>query len=299
MHQKTALDGKDILILGDDDLVSLACFMVGKPKSVTVVEVDKEIANAIKETATEHSLPIIVVSSDLRYLRDLKGSFQSVAFDPPYTAPGVTLFLKKALENLSCGEDAKIFMCFGAGPKNDEKFLKVQEIISGFDLVIEEKLDGFNRYHGASGVKNTSSLYILRSTDKTDTYNVSQGEKNIYTFQVPPKLRLPHIEHYAMMFFGVDRNLTTAKRELENTVTKSCEHLKIKWVAKSHKNFKGGGMTLNFVLEQSNLSVHTWPELSMIHLDLLIFSPLFGRELIAETFAKNFKTETFEFRRLE
>ena len=301
MKDKGSLDGKDILIIGDDDLVSLACFVVGLPKSVTVLEIDKDLSHAISNMARRLKLPLVVYNADVRSGNLLPGQkFQTIAFDPPYTPPGASLFLKRSLGYISpAHEESRIFMCFGSGPKNTDKILKIQEIISSFSLVVEEKFANFNLYRGASGVNNTSSMYVLKPTAISEVGSVSYDLEKIYTHNVYPVIKLPHIEHYSMMFFGVPFKTATTRRDLETAIINSCSALDIKWVGKSFKKFFGGGLTLNFVLEKSNLCVHSWPELSMVHLDLLVCTKLKDIDNMPFIFAKNLKTKNFQFRRLE
>jgi len=47
------VDNLKIAIIGDDDLVSITLFLVGKPKEVYVVEVDNEISKAIEKESSK------------------------------------------------------------------------------------------------------------------------------------------------------------------------------------------------------------------------------------------------------
>ncbi len=56
MQQKGVLENKDLLLIGDDDLVSLTIAFSGyKYKSITVVDVDERILKVIQAVSTENN----------------------------------------------------------------------------------------------------------------------------------------------------------------------------------------------------------------------------------------------------
>jgi S-adenosylmethionine/arginine decarboxylase-like enzyme len=50
-------------------------------------------------------------------------------------------------------------------------------------------------------------------------------------------------------------------------------------------------MTISFVLANSNLTVHTWPELKSLHIDLVTCSPIYNKDAILTTVRKVFGSE--------
>jgi len=299
MIKKDSVDNKNILILGDDDLVSLCLCFLANPKSITVVEVDPKIADAISKESQKRNFPVKVVKNDIRNISNLKTPFDSAIFDPPYTAEGVTLFLKSALENLSQNPESKIFLCFGAGPKNLDKILRLQEILNSFYLVTDELIKDFNEYENAPGIQNKSSLYILSRSKKTDFTNVQTGISEIYTHNTPPIVKLPPIFHFSVLIFDIKDPILTKRRILEGCLVEFCKELELNWISKSYSVFKGGGFTYNFVLKQSNLSAHTWKEFNLLHLDLLVCQEIPSLLEFGKIIPKIFKTERYILRRLE
>lgn len=73
-----------------------------------------------------------------------------------------------------------------------------------------------------------------------------------------------------------------------------CKIHKLKIVDKNVTEFKGGGVTLSFILANSNLTVHTWPEFNALHIDLVTCAPIYSKEIISKTVADLLETPTVE-----
>jgi hypothetical protein len=118
MLRTGALEGRRVLVLGDDDSLSVAIGLVGSAlgkgdltRGVTVIESDPRRVGFLREAAAREAIAIEVVEHDLRYpLPDgLAGAFDTVATDPPYTLAGAILFLGRAAAALaSCSASCSI-----------------------------------------------------------------------------------------------------------------------------------------------------------------------------------------------
>ncbi len=60
------LAGRDLLVLGDDDLMGLAAALTGYPRSVTVIEIDQRLVDFIRDAAASEKLALDVRTVDLR-----------------------------------------------------------------------------------------------------------------------------------------------------------------------------------------------------------------------------------------
>ena len=299
MQAKGALDGKRLLILGDDDLVSITSNLIGKPKQTTVYEIDSDIIKIIENEKNSRGWEIKIIQGDLRKPLKMAGTFDTVIADPPYTPMGITLFLRRAIEGLQKGEGKYIFLCFGSSFKTPEKFLKIQEIINSFNLVIADKIDKFNHYIGAKGIGSASSIYVLRTTNATTADSIYYNEDDIYTYQNTSIAKFPYIEHHTLRLFEIPTNILENRKELVLRLEKVLKDLKLNAVTSSYKKFPGGGTTINFVLSQSNMTIHTWPEMALLHVDILTCSPIQSKNSIPAVFATHFETKSLEYKRLE
>src|SRR5215469_2417772 len=117
MLETGALEGKRVLVLGDDDSLSVAIGLVGRAlrqadltRGVTVIESDPRRAAFLRAAAASDAIAIDVIEHDLRapLPASLLGAFDVAATDPPYTLPGARLFLARAAAALK-GDGACFF----------------------------------------------------------------------------------------------------------------------------------------------------------------------------------------------
>ncbi len=100
------VEGKDIVVLGDDDLASLALALTGLPRSVVVIEIDPRLCAFIEQAARRAGLNITVYCRSLteRLPPELLGRFDTFLTDPTETEHGLLLFLEKGFMCLKKGE---------------------------------------------------------------------------------------------------------------------------------------------------------------------------------------------------
>jgi N4-bis(aminopropyl)spermidine synthase len=171
MHEAGALGGRRVLVLGDDDLVSvaLAAFagQVGpaaRPRRLAVVDCDAGLLSFVGGQLAGLGMPADLVEHDLRepLPGSLLASFDVVSTDPPYTVAGAELFLSRAVSAIVPGGGGHVFFSFGA--RRPEETLATQRLIAGMDLAVRSLAPGFNSYLGAGILGGTSHLYHLRTT---------------------------------------------------------------------------------------------------------------------------------------
>jgi N4-bis(aminopropyl)spermidine synthase len=196
MYEQGALAGKHVLVLGDDDSVSAAVAIAGKVLSpngwlarrVVALDTDERILTHLRDIAVAEGVLIGLVRHDVRVPlpEDLEGEFDTVSTDPPYTLPGLRLFLSRALEAVR-PEGGRIYLHFGHRPPDE--LLEVQRTISEMGLVIEQIVPNFNEYVGAGVLAGVSDLYVLSVTEGATPLIEDEFAGPIYTGQVRPTLR--------------------------------------------------------------------------------------------------------------
>ncbi|HUY46232.1 MAG TPA: bis-aminopropyl spermidine synthase family protein [Streptosporangiaceae bacterium] len=171
MHEAGALDGKAVILLGDDDLTALAvaafCGLaasVTRLRRLTVVDTDAELLAFIGDRAAATGVEVELCEHDLRepLPARLLGGFDVACTDPPYTVAGAELFLSRAVSALTADAGQHIFFSFGA--RRPEETLLTQELIAQMGLTVRALLPGFNEYLGAGVLGGTSHLFHLRTT---------------------------------------------------------------------------------------------------------------------------------------
>jgi predicted methyltransferase len=172
MHDADALAGRRVLVLGDDDLISVAVAafagLVGppaRPHRLAVVDCDRDLLGYLGGLLADLGLPADVVEHDLRepLPASLAAAFDVVTTDPPYTVAGAELFLSRAVAALRQGAGGgHVFFSFGA--RRPGETLAVQRLLTEMGLTVRSLVPGLNNYVGAGILAGTSHLYHLRST---------------------------------------------------------------------------------------------------------------------------------------
>lgn len=96
------LAGKEVLVLGDDDLVSLAAALSRLPKRVAVLDVDPRIVDFLRQMAKEERLALDVYRHDLRepLPPELLRRFDTFFCDPTESFRGYLAFAHRGISAL-------------------------------------------------------------------------------------------------------------------------------------------------------------------------------------------------------
>ena len=100
---------------------------------------------------------------------------------------------------------------------------------------------------------------------------------------------IPIINHTVIEARGLSSNFLDSAAKLKKACNLFCEDISLSVVERRVHNFTPIGKTVFYVLEESHLSIHTWPERGYLHLDLVTctkdeLTPL----EIATSFSKHF-----------
>lgn len=193
-----ALIGSRILCLGDDDLVSVSLGLllqrlfpraVDHRAAVTVVDIDQRFLQYIGEIAAREGLPIECRHADLRrpLSRAALGAFDCFFTDPPYTLPGMSLFLSRGISVLKKKSGQPIYLSFAH--KSPDFMLEMQREFIRMGLMVSEVIPQFNEYEGAEMIGNRGQMIILKTTDKTAPLLTGEFRDALYTGEVKRTLR--------------------------------------------------------------------------------------------------------------
>ncbi len=190
LYEADALVSRRILVLGDDDLTSLAIHSAvlrfGSASTVaqlTVVDVDPEVVRFVSLELASAPFPVSCLQHDLAepLPPDLAGSFDTVVTDPPFTVSAARLFLSRAVEALE-GPGGNVFFSFGS--RRPEASFHVQQAMLGMGFAIRRLVRDFNEYVGAGVLGGTSHLYHLVLTSAARPSVTGRFEGPLYTSQL-------------------------------------------------------------------------------------------------------------------
>ncbi len=297
LMDKGMVEDKAIALIGDDDLVSITlALMTDKFGSITVFDIDDDILSSVTKICSDLGIKNVqTVKYDARenISENYTARFDVVMTDPPYTRSGIDLFVRRSLELLGEGYNKYLFLCFGNSFKSPEKTLKIQEVINDYNFLVEDRIDKFNRYFGAESIGSASSLYILKVTPQTYIPE-KPVSTTIYTYEKDVEDTFPYVDHYVFKVRNVPSRVVESKKMLTKVFGDFCKLHKLSVVDTKITKFKGKGLTLTYVLSQSNLTVHTWPEYNALHIVLVTCLPIQNKTLMPKTLGKLLKTDSIE-----
>lgn len=173
MADRGDLHGKDVIILGDDDLTSIAAALSGLPNHITVLEVDERIVNFINDIALKYNLDVRARLYDLskKLPVEYERRFDTFVTDPPDTLDALKLFIKRGITSLKSEGCAGYFGVTSAEASLD-KWHKLQKtLLSEYNAVITDIIHNFNHY--------TNWDYLLEGA-KTDLPFVKRKPPKIW-----------------------------------------------------------------------------------------------------------------------
>lgn len=193
MHLQGAIEGKNIALIGDDDLVSIAICLVARhlrhaPPKITVFDVDTRFMLYIQSIAHKNNFPIQCIEYDARSPspQDKHAQFDTIGTDPPYSKNGALLFLSRGIELLKQAPEQALFFSFAHWPA--EKKIALDKIFTTLGLSVESQYKGFNQYQGAAILGSTGTLFELRTTSQMKSPILNQHfTAPIYTAAQPKK----------------------------------------------------------------------------------------------------------------
>jgi N4-bis(aminopropyl)spermidine synthase len=169
MHDAGALAGRRVLLLGDDDLISVAiaasaAVLGASVGRLAVIDSDPEVLAWAGAQISGTGVAAELIEHDLRQPlpASLAAGFDVACTDPPYTVAGAELFLSRAVAGLAPEPGGHVFFSFGA--RRPEETLRTQELIGAMGLTVRGLWPSFNEYLGAGILAGTSHLYHLRTT---------------------------------------------------------------------------------------------------------------------------------------
>ncbi len=180
MHAADAVNGRRILLLGDDDLMSVALLRFLRQfgiaiEELAVVDLDDRLLAFIETELDDAPFPFRCIRRDVREPLPpaLAAGFDTVVTDPPYTSAGARLFLTRAIEALA-GRGSNVFFSFGSRRPGVQ--FAAQRAIVEAGLEIRSLTRDFNDYVGAGVLGGTSHLYHL-----TAPAELEPGDAGLYT----------------------------------------------------------------------------------------------------------------------
>ncbi len=189
--QRGDLEGKEIIVLGDDDLMSIAAALTGAPKRILALDIDERLINFINEVAEREGLTNLqAVRHDLRESipNEWLGSFDTFLCDPTESFVGFKAFVERGLLCLKGVGSAGYFGLTHVESSLD-KWARIQKFLLESGAVITDLRDDF------SGYVNWGYIEMMRSWDWLPTKVAPQKVWYCSAFYRIELIREPQVEN--------------------------------------------------------------------------------------------------------
>lgn len=142
------LEGKKLLVLGDDDLLSIAAGLSGLPEEIVVLEIDDRLVEYINRKAKQLGLPVQAEKYDFRdkLPEQYVGRFDTFNTDPPETIEALEVCMTRGLTGLR-GEGCAGYFGLTRTESSLKKWNFFQQLlVNKFDVAITDIIHEFNHY---------------------------------------------------------------------------------------------------------------------------------------------------------
>lgn len=168
---------KKIIILGDDDLMSILFSLSGIVDEVIVLEIDERLVNFINTIKKEKNLKNIeAYVYDARDPIDdiFKNKFDTFFTDPVETVEGLLIFVSRMVEALK-GDRCSGYFGLTSIESNIDKWLRIQKSLNEMNLIITDIIRNFSYYKLSDNIVESDLLIV-----KENPFNIKNPEKIWY-----------------------------------------------------------------------------------------------------------------------
>lgn len=147
MYYKGDLENKDIVVIGDDDLTSIALALTKLPNKIMVLEADERLVNYINHKAKElelENLEAIIYNVEWKVDKNYRNSFDVFLTDPVETIQGITLFISRGCAMLK--PNGVAYFGLTHLEASTKKWYKIHKNLYEMNFVITDILDKFQLY---------------------------------------------------------------------------------------------------------------------------------------------------------
>ncbi|MEM2428911.1 MAG: bis-aminopropyl spermidine synthase family protein [Nitrososphaerales archaeon] len=191
MHYYGDLDGKSIILIGDDDLLSIALSLTELPSRITVLDIDKRIGEFIKSINKDYGFNIEFIEYDVSnpLPQDLYENFDTFSSEPLETYSGLRAFL---IRGVSCLKENGVgYFGLTLYEASLKKWLAIQKLLSKMNCVITDIIQGFSTYPMDYGNLNYEEFAYNLGFKVGKNLGVNWYKSALYRFEILGKAKLP------------------------------------------------------------------------------------------------------------
>ncbi|MEM3439555.1 MAG: bis-aminopropyl spermidine synthase family protein [Candidatus Bathyarchaeia archaeon] len=215
MHHYGDLSHKDIILIGDDDLLSIALALTGLPHRICVLDVDERLGEFIAKINKERGFGIEFRKYDVRdpLPKDLLEGFDVFSSEPLETLSGLKAFISRGACCLREGGSG--YFGLTVVEASHGKWLEIEKFVTGMNCVITDIIRGFSRYPTAYESVNYEGFAKGFSFPVTKNPGIKWYKSSLLRFEAlgKPIWAIPPDERIQMEQVDPEEDLTILYRD--------------------------------------------------------------------------------------
>ena len=210
MHHYGDLHKKDFILIGDDDLLSIALSLTQMPSRITVLDIDERLGEFIKDVNKQYGFDIEFrrynVADPLPV--DLIGKFDVFSSEPLETLTGLKAFVSRGISCLK--ENATGYFGLTILEASHKKWLAIQRLLSRMNCVITDIISGFSAYPMDYGTVNYETFVSKLGIPVGKNPGINWYKSALYRFEVlgKPKLVVDPRKKLRIKFIDPEEDIT-------------------------------------------------------------------------------------------
>ena len=210
MHHYGDLYKKDFILIGDDDLLSIALSLTQLPSRITVLDIDERLGDFIKNANEKYGFDIEFrrynVAEPLP--KDLIGNFDVFSSEPLETLTGLKAFVSRGISCLK--ENGVGYFGLTILEASHQKWLAIQRLLSRMNCVITDIIRGFSIYPMDYGTVNYEKFAYKLGIPVGKNPGINWYKSALYRFEVlgKPKLVVDPRKKLRIKFIDPEEDVT-------------------------------------------------------------------------------------------
>lgn len=213
MHSYQDLKDKNIILIGDDDLLSIALALTKLPKRVVVLDIDERLVNFLKEINRKYDFNIEIIKYNVSepFPKKLIKKFDVFSCEPLETYSGLKLFIGRGINSLK--KNGVGYFGLTIQEASYPKWRYIQEFINRSNGVITDIIKGFSSYPVNSyETFNCEEILLkrLKISLKPSNQEVAWYKSSLIRFEIlgEPKNLIKPEKGYQLIFKDKEEDIT-------------------------------------------------------------------------------------------
>jgi len=283
-----------------------------------VIEASVKFMPKVSNGAFDNPKSKLIIDDGYKWVESYKGDkFDFAIIDSTDFNQSVPLFSDKFYLNLKKILNEHSMICFNADNINwnenniidmVNKMSKLFKYVTPYTVYTPTFAGGFYSFCLVSDTINPLNFNIDWDIFEKKKFNLDYYNKNIHigSFSLPNKLKIKlenkEIEtkgvHYLLDIESIDFKILNDKDFLDNTCKETIKIGNMTLIDSKVHQFKPQGLTGIYLLSESHLSFHTWPEKGCISLDFYTCGNLNKAYEGIQYLIKTFKSNNYKLKKV-